>query len=803
MSETLQGFWRVGTALLTIGFVLGLAACARQEKPSPTLDQATVDYDILLTLPTQPISYQEKVRPILERRCVVCHGCYDAPCQLKLSSYEGIERGAHKDKVYDGGRIREAEPTRLFVDAKNTAEWRGKGFTPVLHESNDGPAQNLENSVLYRMLRLKQRYPQPRVGMLPDHFTLELDREQECPTVESFETFARRHPGWGMPYAMPNLTDAEYRTLVQWLAQGAPAPGAPVPSPEAASQVDRWETFLNGESNKQRLVSRYLYEHLFLAHLHFAGSPPREFYRMVRSTTPPGKPVDEVATRRPYGDPGPQPFYYRLVRYHPSIVAKDHVVYELSEKRLARYMELFLAPEYEVEELPSYQPLIASNPFKVFRPIPPVSRYRFLLDDARFFIEVFMKGPVCRGQVALNVIDEQFWVMFFDPEKDVIAVDPEFLERMSDYLQLPADRESHLRVLSIWTDYWKRQKRYISAKEEYFKSMHAQDLRHAMSYVWDGDGRNLNAALTVFRHFDSASVSFGLVGDYPESAWIIDYPMFERIHYLLVAGFDVYGNVGHQINSRLYMDFLRMEGEDNFLTFLPVEDRKRIRDNWYQGVRADLAKDFKGPMDWLSVESVIGYETDDPQREFYQHLERRLASVRGREDFINRCSAASCKGPKTDGAEARADRAMREIAGIEGSHLSVFPDLTFVRVRTGKANRDLAYTIILNKGYKNLTSIFQDEERRDLDDDTLTVVKGLNGSYPNFFFVVDERDVQGFADRYATIRDRSDYERFVGLYGVRRTSNRFWSTADWFHDRYVRDEPVLAGLFDLNRYRNR
>ena len=27
--------------------------------------------------------YYTEVKPILENRCVVCHACYDAPCQLK------------------------------------------------------------------------------------------------------------------------------------------------------------------------------------------------------------------------------------------------------------------------------------------------------------------------------------------------------------------------------------------------------------------------------------------------------------------------------------------------------------------------------------------------------------------------------------------------------------------------------------------------------------------------------------------------------------------------------------------------
>ena len=44
---------------------------------------------------------------------------------------------------------------------------------------------------------------------------------------------------------------------------------------------------------------------------------------------------------------------------------------------------------------------------------------------------------------------------------------------------------------------------------------------------------------------------------------MLSYPLFERIAYLLVVGFDVFGNVAHQLDARLYMDFLRMEGEFN------------------------------------------------------------------------------------------------------------------------------------------------------------------------------------------------------------------------------------------------
>jgi len=218
--------------------IITLAACSGTTEKPLTEEQATVDLELLLTLPANDISYQSQVRPILGRRCVVCHGCYDAPCQLKLSSPQGIERGANKNKVYDGSRILAAEPTRLFIDAKSTAEWRKKNFHTVLNEGTPEPRHNLEDSVLYRMLRLKQRHPQPRVGMLPDSLELGLDRVQTCATLAEFDSFARKHPDWGMPYGMPNLDDAEYRSLVHWLAQGAPM--APPGSPDDQSQERIW-----------------------------------------------------------------------------------------------------------------------------------------------------------------------------------------------------------------------------------------------------------------------------------------------------------------------------------------------------------------------------------------------------------------------------------------------------------------------------------------------------------------------------------------------------------------------------------
>ena len=69
--------------------------------------------------------YPPEVKPIIEQRCMVCHGCYDAPCQLKLDAWVGLQRGASKEKVYDGTRLRTANLTRLFEDCAADAACAG------------------------------------------------------------------------------------------------------------------------------------------------------------------------------------------------------------------------------------------------------------------------------------------------------------------------------------------------------------------------------------------------------------------------------------------------------------------------------------------------------------------------------------------------------------------------------------------------------------------------------------------------------------------------------------------------------
>lgn len=738
---------------------------------------------LLFLLPLQLVGadgdYPAEIKTLVEQRCMVCHGCYDAPCQLKLDAWAGLQRGASKEQVYDGSRLKPAQLTRLFEDAQTPGEWREKGFYPVLDEADP------EQGVVYRMLALKQQHPLPGGEILPDSFDLRLSRDQQCPKPEEFDAFAQKQPLWGMPYAMPGLAAEEHQLLTRWLREGAPGVARPKPSPAEQEAVHRWEAFFNGDSPKQRLMSRYIYEHLFIGDLYFSDLPgtPR-FYNLVRSRTPPGEPVDIIATRRPYDPPGSKSFFYRLQPLRTSLLDKRHMAYALNPARMARWRELFLEPDYTVSKLPDYNETDSANPFVTFRELPVAARYQFMLDEAQFTIMGFIKGPVCRGQVALNVIDDHFWVVFFDPRATDPEQNAEFLARESGNMRMPAGSGSLLVSLVEWRQYAKGQRKYLKAKSRAIaEATVEQETPLDLRLIWDGDGDNDNASLTVFRHSDSASVVKGLVGQTPKTAWVIGFSLLERIHYLLVAGFDVYGNVAHQLETRLYMDFLRMEGEYNFLVFMPEDKRLELRNFWYREADPNVKAYVLGRKAYITSDTAIEYKTDDPMAEFFQLLAPQLPG-----------SAATPYQP----ADTHFDRLQR----LTGRTFSLMPPVSFVNV-FDQHGRDSVYTIIHNAVYLNNTQLFQEEKRRVWVEDYLTVVKGFIGAYPNVFFQLPESQLPAFVAAIESLEDESDYAQLLSLYGVRRTDPWFWKLSDRFYHHYRQLRPIEAGLFDLNRYENR
>lgn len=736
------------------------------------------------------ISYTRDIQPIFTEKCVACHACYDSACQLNLGSGEGAARGATKVPVYDGERSQATKPTRLFYDAFGKAAWRHEGFSSVLD------AQGSQAALMARMLELgHRRAPLRPNGKLPDDIVLGLNRENMCPLPGEFDAYADAHPNEGMPLAVTGLSDQQYQTLRRWLASGAPIDQQGVaPSAQEAAQVLQWESLLNAPGARESLVARWLFEHLFIAHLYFEGGEPGHFFQWVRSRTP-SQPIDLINTRRPNDDPGTR-IYYRLWPVQGVIVHKTHITYPLSAAKMERVKSLFYSGDWQVSALPGYGPGRRANPFETFEAIPAQARYQFMLDNAEFFVRTFIRGPVCRGQVASDVIRDNFWALFQAPEHDLYITDPLYRVRATPLLAMPGQNDDVGSVLTLWHKYRDKRNEYEALRRYRYGELPAPD----WSTLWAG---NDNALLSIFRHFDSASVNKGLIGEVPQTLWLFDYPLLERTYYQLVVNFDVFGNVSHQAQTRLYFDLIRNGAEQNFLRLMPANSRDDFLGDWYQNSgKVKLWMDYES----IDDDKPTGLKLDekDPKRDFANQLLARFGDLNASPDPINRCVGAFCSRPGLDPVLRDAEQALSRLTSRPAAGLKVIeqlPEATMLRVETRNGYREV-YSLLRNRAHSNVAFMLGEASRYQPGLDTLTVYPGVLSSYPNFIFNISAEQVPAFVAAMENARDAQHFEKIVDRWGIRRSHPQFWQ---YFHDlsTYIRETtPVEEGVLDMNRYEN-
>lgn len=786
-----------------------------------------------LAVPAIPVEvqvdpYLSKIQPLFTARCVACHACYNSPCQLNLGSYSGFARGSSQIDPYDFPLIEARHPTRLDIDETTVEGWRNRGFTSVetptaqlvaLNNNQQGPGQ-----------------------------TFNSETSRSCPSTKTGELaeYIKAQPAGGMPFGFPALTDAEKSVLQTWLATGAKGPSAEAQrwlteaqTPSAKREIPVWEDRLNETSMKARLSARYLYEHLLVAHISFSDDG-REFFRLVRAKNREGVAI-EIPTVRPFDDPGPE-FYYRFKKIDGAIVHKVHTVFAMTEKVRLDYERDFMKSEWlePVDRMPAYgNP--GANAFKTFRAIPRQVRYRFFLEHARYFVMSFMKGPVCRGQTALNVIDDHFWLTFLDPKFDLSAKDPIRLmngmkdstdqqDAIEELMDPPAIIGNKLEIFNKlkerrWQANVLKTKMYVDKKVPFNTDA-----------IWNGEGRNPNALLTIYRHFDSSDVRFGAEGENPKTVWVFDYQIFEDVYYNLVAGYNLFGPLLHQLDTRLYMEVSRISSEDMFLNFLPADRRLETRQRWSHDARknfkakatteilslfgASTSSEMKDdyPFPGSKIVSLVNYKTQDVQTEFVATLfEQRLESqVRTKPDFISRPTADRKLGD--DLTRNPVIAALSRISGKKAGYAAPFPDASLLRIRMNHGE-DLVYSVVHNKAHANVNLLFFESLRREQQNDTLNILPGFAQSYPNYYFVVKEDDLGEFVnavealaknpvgddllDKYEATKNLNPRMASIAKrFGVSRHRADFWMIHDWFNAKFETSEPLEAGLLDLNRYLN-
>ncbi|MBN71760.1 MAG: hypothetical protein CME32_21065 [Gimesia sp.] len=741
--------------------------------------------------------YLDKIQPIFNRRCIVCHGCLDSPCLLKLTCYEGLLRGARKVNP-DATHLFAEKPVRLF-DQPSVAAWREQGFCNVVEQQ--GPAEERPaKSILFRMLVAGTEHNQPPFKLQPLEPIYHSVNKHLCPCEQGIDAYLQQRPSAGMPFGMPALTADENQLFSEWISAGSPGPTAEVMAQvqqlKQPAVIARWEAFLNQQAPISPLVSRFIFEHAFLATLHFEESPA-EYFRLVRSTTPPiqvktdadGKQmvtasaVHEIKTARPFNNPylpGVDKLYYRLKKVTESRVQKSLFVWQLSDSKLKHLNELF----FQVEPVAgkSLEPGYSShNPFEVFQAIPARSRAQFLVENSHLIVSGMIRGPVCVGNLATYAIKDNFWVFFVDPEHDPSVLKPELgLQSWEDFMNYGLEGNA------VYND------AYFKVLDQY------KPTGYEINDVWDGNQQNSNAWLTILRNETNATVLRGRQGGIPPTFWLIDYSGFERLYYSLVVNYEYYGSVAQKLDTWEFMSRLRQEFEDNFLRLLPVDARKKYRDLWTRGIGQELL--FRMPFPGENVGEGLEVEGTDPISGVLSQIQRQFTeAVSGPRDLLN-------TGNKPD---VKLTDPVKDFAGWEAALSTLtmrtqlkftpfLPSNTFIRLTKGEEHR--VYSLVANRSYAFNNVVFDENGARQPELDTMSAYNGLVGDFPNLIVDLKIEDASACLTELNAISTTEEWTAWKNKYGTLRNSAAFWPLLDWLTDWNFQNRQPDAGYFDLKYY---
>jgi Fatty acid cis/trans isomerase (CTI)/Enoyl-(Acyl carrier protein) reductase len=299
----------------------------------------------------------------------------------------------------------------------------------------------------------------------------------------------------------------------------------------------------------------------------------------------------------------------------------------------------------------------------------------------------------------------------------------------------------------------------------------------------------LAAVLTIFRHFDHSYVLKELRGGEASGYFVLDYGLFERLVYILVVGYDVFGNVSYQLFTRLYMEMQRREAEDNFLLFLPPKERVRLRGQWYQKELAKLEqKPFLDPDDYQFPTQIDFRNASQTGKELVEKLGTQYFSAAVRGSY--------------DGAPHSEYPPLKAMAGKparSAPFVNLFPDSSLVLIEAGGRLKKVV-TVIRDRAHRALGRFVLESSARMPEEDRLAIVDGLATSYPNLFFVVSEERLPDFLRDLSQADSRDRAPAFISNWAIWKTNPNFWAVSDQLHAYLSQSDPANFGMLDYTRY---
>lgn len=215
------------------------------------------------------------------------------------------------------------------------------------------------------------------------------------------------------------------------------------------------------------------------------------------------------------------------------------------------------------------------------------------------------------------------------------------------------------------------------------------------------------------------------------------------------------------------------------------------RDFWYRGASDRVKQYVYGKRIDFDVDSGIDFVTNSPKAELFDLLRVRL-------------------GPALDESldvdfdmDALVTYQLGGLDAAQGKHLNWLPEASFLTITGMPDGRDAQFTLIRNTGHSNVAHLFEEGQELRPQEDTLTVVNGFLGAYPNAFYRVERELLPELVAAVGSLGSEADYAAFVDRFGVRRTDPQFWAHSDDLFAAYESRSPIKAGRFDYNRLENR
>jgi len=742
--------------------------------------------------------YSQRIQPIIDRRCTVCHSCFEAPCQLKLTSPEMVLRGATQHKVNGGTTKATIRPDMMTTLEKQ----RAGGFFPVVGSNGDSI---LLNAVMEG---------HDKTGLPAEQY---IDQEKRM-CVSSAQEFRSLSPAMkkalGMPYYMAPMSQEEYEMIASWAANGSPMPSQSAMKAKSTPRVPRivqyWEDFFNANTWKAKWTSRYLYEHLFTAHLYLDDSPG-EFYELVRSSTAAPDDIVEIATKRPFemDEQYLNKFYYRLRKVQQTIVHKQHFVYRLNAQVERELKFLFWESKWNRTEQEKPFNFEDRNPFISFEHIPANARYRWMLKNSKMLLDMDMRSDNCHGEGASGPLRDSFLILFVKPESDVSVRYKDYFLEANRYLDMTnvSDRNYLLNINKTINPYSfkSNQEKYGKVKQRYQNALLPNGF--VFEDIWDREKATQMPLYTINRHEKTVSVHEGAWGPQQRVSLLFDYVSFERLYYNCVALSTLYDKLVDKMGTVMYLRDVGREIEEQMLSFVPEEFRAKVRAEWIQGRGAEHRYDesrfaLKFNTELMKIKDFV----IDANRPFTSMMDYMIVKS-GR--FSSKIIGENHYPISTGTAEymklkaLSIDMSQRAAAGST-SRAYNFPNVSYLLVKAQDGSVRY-YTVIANRfydyvNYLPLESKPEDKLGRNPSRDWMTIYSDIHVNYPGKIYRVNEADLNKFVDDMKSVNSRADYVAFDKTYGLQKMSTQFWGVIDALQAHFIQSDNINNGSIELGEY---